>query len=308
MIDDLHQASEFYRNVFGVESTTIPYSSLGHCYRTLTVIADTCIENISPEQSHLSPFRMYTDIVGNHWFFPCFYVSDMQDAVYELHHRQRIRLTASGTGAPVVGLPSGNELRTLLYTNPTDTGIMWEFWEGEDEWFRTSPLADPRLKPGWNYRPPAAEDPLAVQYLSHQTVVLNDSTLALKFLVDICGGTVFDRRENKDTGTESDWVAVGEEPSVFELAHPIADGPAMRDLQRCGNTVHTVTFKVRSLSSAVAHLKAKGLKFETETDQIAIVDPRTAVGMRLGFVDRLAAGDPRTAPGVPADRPWARDG
>jgi catechol 2,3-dioxygenase-like lactoylglutathione lyase family enzyme len=295
MVSDLEAASALYERIFGVSSVTIPYSELGHAYRTLTVVADCCIENISPEQRHLSPFRMYTDIVGNHLFFPCFYVSDMQDAVYKLHHIHGIGLTASGTGAPVYGCAPGNALRTLVYTNPNDTGIMWEFWEGEQEWFDSSPLADPRMKPGWRYRPPADDDPLAVEYLSHHTVVLSNFDKAQHFLVDICRGELFEESENEILQTESRWIAVGESPAIFELARPRADGPASRDLQRCGNTVHSITFKVRDLDSARDHLSSRGITFETDSESLLVADPETTLGLRMGFCDELRPGDPRHA-------------
>ncbi|MGF7161023.1 catechol 2,3-dioxygenase-like lactoylglutathione lyase family enzyme [Rhodoligotrophos appendicifer] len=293
MVDDLEAARRFYSKIFGVPSTTIPYSDQGAAYRTLTVVADTCIENISPEQTHLSQFRMYHDIVGNHWFFPCFYVSDMQDAVYQLHHRHRIRLTASGSGKPVIGTPPGNEQRTLLYTHPADTGIMWEFWEGSDVWFQTSPLADPRMKPGWKQIQPGPDDAMGVEYLAHQTVVLRDPALALKFLVDICGGRLFAEGRNEALGTNSHWVVVGEEPIVFEIATPIADGPCRKDLERVGNTAHSITFKVRDLGRAAEHLLACGVGLEVQTADLVVTDPSTAMGFRLGFTSVLEANDPR---------------
>jgi catechol 2,3-dioxygenase-like lactoylglutathione lyase family enzyme len=295
MVRDLTEAAAFYDRVFGIRPTTIPYSDQGHCYRSLAVVADTCIENISPEQTHLSQFRMYLDIVGNHWFFPCFYVADMQDAVYQLHHRHRIRLTASGTGFPVVGQPPGSNLRTLLYTHPADTGIMWEFWEGEQEWFRTSPLADPRMKPGWTLTPPAPDDPLGVEYLAHQTVVVQDPALSLKFLVEICGGRIFSEGENPALGTSSAWVVLGEEPVVFEIARPLKDGPCRADLNRVGNTAHCVTFKVRDLNRAANHLRRQGVGLELNTDRLVVTDPSTALGFRFGFTQFLEQQDPRSA-------------
>jgi catechol 2,3-dioxygenase-like lactoylglutathione lyase family enzyme len=295
MVHDLADATAFYQRVFGATSLTIPYSDQGHAYRTLTVIADTCIENISPEQTFLSQFRMYLDIVGNHWFFPCFYVADMQDAVYQLHHRHRIRLTASGSGFPVVGLPPGNELRTLLYTHPADTGIMWEFWEGEQEWFRTNPLADPRMKPGWVQKQPASDDKMAVEYLAHQTVLVRDPTLAIKFLVGICGGQVFSEGEDALLGSRSTWISLGEEPVVFEIAQPIHDGPRRDDLLRVGNTAHSVTFKVRNLESAAEHLMRQGVALETRSDRLIITDPETCHGLRFGFTQSLGTSDPRGA-------------
>jgi hypothetical protein len=293
MVADLLEVEDLYRRLFAVRSLTIPYSQAGRAYRTLTVLADTCIENISPEQTHLSQFRMYLDIVGNHWYFPCFYVEDMQAAVYELHQRHRIRMTASGTGEPVIGLPPGGTSRSLLYTHPADTGIMWEFWEGDEEWFRTNPLADPRMRPGWKYQAPAADDPVAVEKLSHHTVVVTDPALALKFLVTVCKGRIFATADNDALGTRSTWVSVSDEPTVFEIAVPLRDGPCRKDLEKVGNTVHAVTFKVRDLARAVAHLKKSDVVFEVETPELAVTDPKTSCGLRFGFIEAFHPQDPR---------------
>jgi len=296
MVTDLAAADALYRRIFRVRSLTIPYTATSRAYRSLTVVADCCIENISPEQTHLSAFRMYTDLVGNHWYFPCFYVADMQDALYHLHHRHRIRLTESGTGNPVVGAPPGLAAgRSLLFTHPGDTGIMWEFWEGDQAWFDTNPLADPRKRPGWRLVPPAADDPVAVEVLSHQTVVVADPAAALRFLVDVCGGHVFAEEDTAALGSHSLWVAVGERPAVFEIAVPTRDGPRRRDLEKAGNTVHSLTFKVRDLRRAKAHLAELGLAFEHAEDGLAVTDPASTLGLRLGFCQSFHPRDPRSA-------------
>jgi hypothetical protein len=295
MVGDLTEIGAFYHRIFRADSLSIPYSDQGRAYRSLTVVADTCIENISPEQTHLSQFRMYHDIVGNHWFFPCFYVADMQDALYQLHHRHRIRLTASGTGNAVVGMPPGSAQRTLLYTHPADTGIMWEFWEGDEEWFRTNPLADPRMRPGWQQSVPAADDPIAALRLSHHVIVLRDFDRAAHFLVEICGGRVFAEEEDVAQGGQSLWIEVGDEPAIFELIRPTREGPCRRDLERVGNTAHSLTFQVRDLPRAAAHLKENGISLEIDTADLVVTDAATSHGLRFGFVKHLHPRDPRAS-------------
>jgi catechol 2,3-dioxygenase-like lactoylglutathione lyase family enzyme len=295
MVADLQEAAVFYRTVFGVTSLTIPYTAASRAYRSLTIVGDVCIENISPEQAHLSQFRMYTDLVGNHWFFPCFYVEDMQDALYHLHHRHRIRLTESGTGNPVIGIPPGGSGRSLLFTHPADTGIMWEFYEADQEWFVNSPLADPRKRPGWKLAPPGSDDPLAAGVLSHLTVVVQDPSAARRFLVDVCGGRVFAEDEDVELGTRSTWVTLGAETTVVELAVPVKAGPRKRDLEKVGNTAHSLTFIVRDLERASAYLRSKGLAFEIESDHLIVTDPTTSIGLRFGFIERFHRGDPRTS-------------
>ena len=293
MVGDLQEAAAFYLKVFGVPSLTIPYTAASRAYRSLTIVGDVCIENISPEQSHLSQFRMYTDIVGNHWYFPCFYIADMQDALYRLHHRHRIRLTESGTGNPVVGVTPGGSGRSLVFTHPGDTGIMWEFYEADQEWFLNSPLADPRKRAGWTLRPPGADDPLALGVLSHLTVVVRDTRAALHFLVDVCGGRVFAESVDEAQGSRSTWVSLGDEPVTVELALALRDGPRQRDLDRVGNTAHSLTFTVRDLDRARRHLVSKGLAFELSTERLLVSDPRTSLGLRFGFCQGFPDGDPR---------------
>jgi catechol 2,3-dioxygenase-like lactoylglutathione lyase family enzyme len=295
MVADLREAAAFYRAVFGVTSLTIPYTAASRAYRSLTVVGDVCIENISPEQTHLSPFRMYTDLVGNHWYFPCFYVEDMQDALYHLHHRHRIRLTESGTGNPVIGVPPGGSGRSLLFTHPGDTGIMWEFYEADQEWFTNSPLADPRKRPGWSLAPPGPADPLGLGVLSHLTVVARDPGAARRFLVDVCGGRVFAEGQDGELGTRSTWVVLGAEATVVELAVPVQPGPRSRDLEKVGNTAHSLTFIVRDLERAGAYLRSKGLAFETESEDLIVTDPATSIGLRFGFTEAFHRGDPRAA-------------
>ena len=293
MVADLQGAAAFYGTVFGVTSLTIPYTAASRAYRSLTIVGDVCIENISPEQTHLSQFRMYTDLIGNHWFFPCFYVDDMQDALYHLHHRHRIRLTESGTGNPVIGVPPGGSGRSLLFTHPADTGIMWEFYEADQEWFLNSPLADPRKRPGWTLASPGPDDPLAVGILSHLTVVVRDPGATRRFLVDVCGGRVFAEDRDDELGTRSTWVVLGAEATVVEIAVPARGGPRKRDLEKVGNTAHSLTFIVRDLERAAKYLRSKGLAFETESDHLIVTDPATSIGLRFGFTERFHPGDPR---------------
>jgi hypothetical protein len=304
MVSDLWEIEDLYRRVFGVRSTTIPYTAASRAYRSLTVIADCCIENISAEQTHLSPFRMYADIVGNHWYFPCFYVADMQDALYHLHHRHRVRLTESGTGNPVTGVPPGGSGRSLLFTHPADTGIMWEFWEGSQEWYENSPLADPRMRPGWKLVAPSPGDPIGIEALSHLTIVAHDPSLILKFLTTICGGTVIAEDSSQELGSNSVWVCVGAEPTLFEIAMPKSGGARKRDLERVGNTPHSLCFKVRDLSRTRSHLAACGIAIEVDTPDLIVTNPDSTLGLPFGFASAFHISDPRRS--ISSDNPHHR--
>ena len=189
---------------------------------------------------------------------------------------------------------------------------MWEFYEADQEWFLNSPLADPRKRPGWMLAPPGPDDPLAVGLLSHLTVVVRDPGAARRFLVDVCGGRVFAEDQDDELGTRSTWVVLGTEATVVEIAVPLKEGPRKRDLEKVGNTAHSLTFMVRDLERAGTYLRSKGLAFEIESDRLIVTDPATSIGLRFGFTERFHRGDPRAsgAHAAPPTQPgqWAAGG
>lgn len=68
------------------------------------------------------------------------------------------------------------------------------------------------------------------------SLVVDEETNCLNFLVDMCGATVFARTDNGVLGTRSTYVAIGDRfPCTVEVAVPIADGPPRDDLYRNGD-------------------------------------------------------------------------
>jgi hypothetical protein len=74
---------------------------------------------------------------------------------------------------------------------------------------------------------------------------------------------------------------------------PVGDGQAREDLRRSGNLQHCLTFKVRDLKRAVAHLEPEGTALETQRDDVVITNPASSHGRRFGFTESLVPGDPR---------------
>src|SRR5262249_31206568 len=143
--------------------------------------------------------------------------------------------------------------------------------------------------------------------LSHLTIVVRDPDATRRFLVDVCGGRVLAEDPDNDLGTRSTWVAIGADTTVVEIAVPVKDGARKRDLERVGNTAHSLTFIVRDLERAGSSLRSKGVAFETQSKQRIVTDPATSIGLRFGFTERFHRRDPRTtgARTAPAIRPAA---
>lgn len=286
LVRDLHGLHDFYRTVFGVGSRTILFSNgVTNVYRSFTLIGDVWVENMSPEPDYFSPYRMYSDTVGNHWLFPCFYVEDMQDMMYHFHTRNRIRMNAVGTGQPLFGLPYGHPGRTNAFTNPADTGVILEYVEAEQE-FHESNLGDPRQLPGWIVLPAdAPENRLGIVRASHHTLATRpDATTKLRWaLQDVCGAETTEPGPGHGGGV---WLRIGTRERVtLELLEP-SSGPAADDIARVNSCYHRLTFLVRDLAHTRGELDALGIALETDTKDLVVADPRDTHGIRFGFTDK----------------------
>jgi hypothetical protein len=113
-------------------------------------------------------------------------------------------------------------------------------------------------------------------------------------LVDVLGGRIIEEGRNDLLATESTFVALAD--GVIELGRPLEDGsPAMRDWQRHApeDAYHALTWKVRDLDQAAAHLDALGIRAQARTSTAIVTDPADTLGVAWGFSSELVSGDPR---------------
>jgi hypothetical protein len=309
VVDDLGAMADFHRNLFGVESVTLPYDTDNCRYASFAFVGDLCLDTICPEQDYDSSLREFRFRVGEHWSWPSVYIEDMQDCIYQLHDRHGLRLRSfNAPKGPVVGLPavvapSTNLSETMdvlriVFTHPWETGIEWELLEIEPDFAQSNFTGlDGRWEREWSFQPPPPSS-IGAEYHSMHTVVADDATLAARFLVDVCGGQVFHETDNTALGTHSLYISLGTRwPTTIEIAVPTRDGPARQDLQRNGNIYHCLTYKVQSLDKAADHLKRHGIGLETESEGLLVTDPRDCHGLRYGFTEELAPHDPRRQSG-----------
>lgn len=304
IVDDLTALADLHRRVFGVPTATLGY--FGGRYATYCLIGDVAHDNMCPDQEQATALRQFRLSSGEHWFPPGLLVDDMQDLVYQMRHRRGMRI-GSIFGEPVLGTPSsvsapgaaGPPDSLIGFAHPWEAGLEWELVE-------LDPVAGgaivaqwphPQLVDGFTW-PEAPSDSVGVVRHSHHTVVAEDPAPTVGFLVDVLGGRVFGEGEDASSGTRVTHVALAEDaasPVTIEVAVPVDDGPARRDLDRMGTTYHRLTYEVADLDAAVAHLEREGVRLETRTDDLAVTDPRDCHGLRYGFVPALRPGDPRGA-------------
>jgi hypothetical protein len=91
----------------------------------------------------------------------------------------------------------------------------------------------------------------------------------------------------------SAFALVGSE-TVVELAEPKSPDTRLgRDLRDHGELPHAVTFKVRDLDRAVAHVTAAGMGLLQRDEETATVSPSDLSNAIVSFTTRRVPDDPR---------------
>ena len=170
---------------------------------------------------------------------------------------------------------------------PDETGLRYQF---------IAPMRmhmDPRTEEGWSLPAPSADDPLAIEYTSHHTILTDRPERALKLFVDGLGGRVIHRGRDEIRGADSTYVQLAD--AVFEFAVPDEGTPAQQDWQQDApkDTYHAITFKVADLDRARRHLAAVGVGLRSDTDTFVVTDPKTSMGVPWGFTSEAVPGDER---------------
>jgi catechol 2,3-dioxygenase-like lactoylglutathione lyase family enzyme len=205
-------------------------------------------------------------------------------SVAELWERLRargVRIVGDG-GGTLAAPPQG-----AIFTHPRDTGGLLEFMQAPTD----GDFFDARLRPGWSSAFWRDEHPLGIERCSHLTLVVRDLERARALWVDAFEGRPFLERESRAHGTRNLFVAVGDEV-VVELAQPVADGSAGRELAGNGEILHAVCFRVRDLARAEKFLRELGMEVGNADGELEL-GPEQAQGARYRFTQAALPGDPR---------------
>lgn len=304
-VPDLEATGRWMERVFGRPTVTtaevmaeVPKRD-GYAvdYGNFHLVQDTFIESIDPDRLVLGgtrnfPRRGIPPVAVPSLGHLGWYVDGAEELFATLHERglqcqnQVGELTAEMAFGGSVGFPS-------FYTLREEVGLAYQFVEcppGPDTARRTG---DARLEPDWKLMPPADDDELGVQFCAHHTIVTTQPERLRGFLVGILGGEVIHQRENDLLGTDSTYVALGD--GIFECAVP-----ASKELLVAGtlnpepyDSYHSMTFLVRDLKRAEAHLRKHGIGIARRSESAIVTDPATSYGVPWGFTTSLTPGDPR---------------
>ncbi|MSQ35524.1 MAG: hypothetical protein EXR63_00040 [Dehalococcoidia bacterium] len=286
----LGQLIPWYRELFGAQCFMEPsYSETEQREASLELIGDDYV--IEPMTPPHTPGGDQTNIgrflgrYGSHLHSIAWYAQDI-GGLYERLTAQGVRVNGGG-GVPLTAAPTGQF--AAIYAHPRDAHCQLEFLSvGDEGYMRT----DPRHAPGFSARYWREEQPLGIQRTSHITIVVRDLEHPTQLYEQALGTPRIHEGGSEQYGTQSVFFAVGPQ-SVVEFARPVAAGLAQQDLEAHGEIVHAVTFRVRDLDRALAHVRHLGIRTIEETAVAFTLDPEDAFGAVYRFTTADVPGDPR---------------
>jgi catechol 2,3-dioxygenase-like lactoylglutathione lyase family enzyme len=284
IVSDIEAAERWYSDVFSVDwFQPRAFSPIEMRDASLGLIGDFVIEPMvmakAPGAEERPTGRFYKRF-GQHLHSIAFFVDNHQ-SLYERMKRHNIRIVASA-GARTDKAPPGG----AFFTHPRDTACQFEMMDGA----RTE--RDPRFTKGWS---PAKwrDHPLGIEITSHITVLVRDLAKATALYAATMDTKLLFEEESPATACKSAYLVLGEQ-TVVELAMPLAkDSLAGEDMEKNGEIVHAVTWRVKDLARAESYLASKGLRTRRLGKETVIIEPADAFGAVLGFTSRRLPKDPR---------------
>lgn len=280
LVDEFEGPEQFFNSVFSPLCMMRGYSSHWHRHAAIYIIGETSIEpmHVYPprEGEEGTSWYRFMERYGPRVHNLAFYTDDCAELDRRLQ-AAGVRTTTAGTG-------------TTVFAHPKDTPGMLEF----------SPvptmMADPRIHPEWDafrrsYWP---SHPLGLERMSHVTVLVHDVDKAAGFYVDVLDAVALSETRATVPGSDVRYVLVGED-TVLELARPRdASSPAGRELEEVGQGAVAVTFQVRDIAAAEAHLRMWDTPIAGVDGDTVTLDRARTWGVEYRFTTAGLAGDPRS--------------
>jgi Glyoxalase/Bleomycin resistance protein/Dioxygenase superfamily len=280
LVDDLPAAEAFFCTYFAPHCFYRGYSPHWHRQAAIYVIGEFVVEPLQPlppgPEQHPSSWYRYMERNGPRVHNLSFYADDLPGLAKHLDDNG-IRTTDGGNP-------------TTLFMHPKDFPGMLEFFDPSI----TGGMPDPRRGATWSAAYWRDVLPLGLLFPSHVTVVVGDHRAAAKRYIDALGSTVLPDQPARTPRAHSTFVTVGPE-AVVELAEPDdADCPLAGDLDRVGDSICGVTFRVRDLAAARAWIERNGGAVHDVGAGAFAFDRSVTFGSDYAFTDRPLDGDPRT--------------
>jgi methylmalonyl-CoA/ethylmalonyl-CoA epimerase len=129
--------------------------------------------------------------------------------------------------------------------------------------------------------------------IDHVGIAVPDMDVALAFYADTFGFPVVHEEVNEDQGVREAMLAVGDDPPYLQLLAPCDESsPLAKFLDRRGEGIQQLAYRVRDVEAVSATLRARGLRLlydqphpGTAGSRINFVHPKDAGGVLVELVE-----------------------
>lgn len=287
MTDDVEKLNRFYEDVFGglcylgVDEPN--WLEIEDRWAGLWMVSDVCIETMAPNMpvDVTKPVGKFYDKYGQHLHSVGYKVEDLPGLAD--------RLLEKGV---YIGAPGGGKIEKLdpevqyFYPSPRDTaGLMVEMC-------RMDMPNDPRDNETWSSLVKMwRSHPLTIERFSYVTLGVKDLESAVKTYVDVMQAVPIESGVDDDMQAKYLTMQLGD--CLLQLAEPLeADSDLGRHVEKWGNMIYSLRFKVLDIASAEAWLTKKGIRTHKLRDGLIMTDVEDSHGAPIFFSDEEIEGDP----------------
>ncbi|HEU4947832.1 MAG TPA: methylmalonyl-CoA epimerase [Kribbella sp.] len=137
-----------------------------------------------------------------------------------------------------------------------------------------------------------ATDPL-FEAIDHVGIAVADYDAAVARYADLFGMTVAHEEINEEQGVREAMLSVGDSGSSIQLLAPLSDdSPIARFIDRRGEGIQQLAYRVRDIDAVCATLRARGAdllydepKRGTANSRINFIHPKSAGGVLVELVE-----------------------
>ncbi|MDO9484689.1 MAG: hypothetical protein Q7K25_01300 [Actinomycetota bacterium] len=286
MSDDVNKLNDFYRNVLGGfafmgidELNFLPNEDR---WASLLMVSSVCIETMAPNTpvNPNFPVGKFYSKFGQHLHSVGYAVDDLPGIA--------ARMIEKGI---YIGAPGGGKIEKLeegtmyFYPSPRDTaGLMVELCAFE--------MSDPSSQDTWTELERLfAQHPMTYDRFNYITLGVRDLDAAINTYVDIMQAIPVAEGIDDEQGFKYMTVHIGD--SLLQLAQPLeADSDLGKHVEKYGNFIYSLTWKIRDIDSAEKWLNSKGVRTTRPRANLLATNPEDSLDAPLFFTTEVLPGDP----------------
>jgi hypothetical protein len=287
MTDDVNKLNDFYARVFGgyryMGIDELNYLPPEDRWASLVMVADTCIETMAPNFpiDVNKPVGKFYSKFGQHLHSVGYKVDDLAGLAD--------RLLEKGI---YIGAPGGGKIEKLdpetvyFYPSPRDTaGLMVELC-------KIDMRNDPKDQDTYTELMRLYEQhPMTFDRFSYVTLGVKDLDSAVATYVDVMQAVPI--QDGIDDDLQCKYMTLQLGDCLLQLAQPLEmDSDLGRHVEKWGNCIYSLRWKVLDLDSAEAWLNKQGVRTTRLRENLVYCNVEDTHGAPMFFTTEEIPGDP----------------